>query len=101
MKPETDANREWLAFEGAYLECMDIIRRHIARAQGIPEDKIYRRTRPPRRIDKAKTQLIAEQRTSKLLGKLRKWIKQEVEDRKETETNPRENRNRAIRHTKI
>ena len=101
MKPETDANREWLAFEGAYLECMDTIRRHIARAQGIPEDKIYRRTRPPRKIDKAKTQRIAEQRTSKLISKLRKWITQEVEDLEETENNPRSNRNRAIRHSKI
>ena len=101
MKPETNANREWLAFEGAYLECLDIIRKHIAQAQGIREEKIYRRTRPRRRIDKAKTQRIAEQRTTKFLSKLRKWIRQEVEDLDETEGNPRENRNRAIRHTKI
>ena len=101
MKPEIDANREWLAFEGPYLDCIDTIRRHIARAQGIPEDKRYRRTRPSRKIGKAKTQCIAEQRTSKLISKLRKWIRQEVEDLEETENSPRNNRNRAIRRSKI
>ena len=100
MIPEPGNERSWLAFEGAYLECLNIIRRHIAEAQEIPANKIYRRKDPPRRINKAKQKQMAEQTINKLISKLRKWIRQEIEEIEEQE-NPRTNRNRAIRHAKI
>ena len=101
MLPRSEDHEEWLAFEGAYLECLDIIRGHIAKVQEIPAEKIYRHSNPPKTIDKTKMQQMAEQRTNKLISKLRKWMRQEVEDITTPEGNPRENRKRTIRHTKI
>ena len=55
-----------LAFEGAYLECLDIIRGHIAMVQEIPVEKMYAHSNTPKTIDKAK----AQQRRNKLISRL-------------------------------